>query len=136
MLARLWRKPCRRTYHENCQARLGQARASRGLAYAALCRQQVHQGVTSAYIPHAQRSEPLPSRVDAVWELDFFGDSVVTSNRLTRESGRSGRIRDAQVTLIAEVAQNYLALAAISRDTDRSGNLAAQRHTADITPKS
>ena len=75
--------------------------------------------------------------VDAAWELDFFG-----STRRTIESAEANivaaqeNIHDAQVTLAAEVALNYIQLRSAQEQIDIAReNLKAQQSTATLTKR-
>jgi len=71
---------------------------------------------------------------DAAYEIDLFGDvrrSIEAAGRLA-EASEDGR-RQIQVTLLGEVARNYIALRALQRRLQVArGNLDDQRRTADI----
>ena len=119
------------------QAHLRQARASRGVAYAALWPSASasggYQRVHTTQVPGDQNL--FQAGLDAVWELDFFG-----GQRRNIESADAGivaameGIRDAQVSLVAEVALNYLQLRGYQQEIlIAQENLLAQQRTADIT---
>ena len=121
------------------EARLRQARASRGVAFGGLFPavgasggyQRLHKAGA------AGDQDLFQAGLDAVWELDLFG-----GQRRNLESADAGivaameGIRAARVSLVAEVALNYVQLRgyqqqiAIAQD-----NLSAQEHTAAITRK-
>jgi len=124
------------------QARLRQARAERGVAAGGLwpavtgsaSYQRVHpSGSTVSFIKSDHNL--FAAGLDAVWELDLFGgtrrnvEAAGANIRATQES-----LRDAQISLAAEVALNYIQLRgyqqqiAIAQD-----NLKIQRRTAEIT---
>jgi NodT family efflux transporter outer membrane factor (OMF) lipoprotein len=72
---------------------------------------------------------------DANWELDFFGgvrNSVKAANAevIAAEESR----RDVMVTVIAEVARNYIALRGYQRQLEVArSNIATQRDTGELT---
>jgi outer membrane protein, multidrug efflux system len=72
---------------------------------------------------------------DANWELDFFGgvrNSVKTATAEVQAAEESRR--DVMVTLVAEVARNYIALRGYQRQLDVTrSNIATQRDTRDLT---
>lgn len=72
---------------------------------------------------------------DASWELDFFGGQrrSVESSKATLEAGVEA-VHDARLTLIGDVATNYVALRAYQeqRDIARS-NAEAQRQNVEVT---
>jgi multidrug efflux system outer membrane protein len=118
------------------EASLRQARASRGIIAGGLW-----PGLTATAGYSRVGAGAGPSQnsfqtgLDALWELDIFGGT-----RRNVESADAGiqaakeNIRDVQVTLVAEVALNYIQLRsyqeqiAIAQD-----NLKAQEHTASLT---
>lgn len=72
---------------------------------------------------------------DAVWELDIFGGlrRNVEVADATFQSAREG-LRDAQVSLAAEVALNYIQLRGFQQQLAvAQENLQAQQHTAALT---
>ncbi|HEY2971996.1 MAG TPA: efflux transporter outer membrane subunit [Pyrinomonadaceae bacterium] len=72
---------------------------------------------------------------DANWELDFFGGvrnsvKAATAEVIAAEESR----RDVMVTVIAEVARNYIALRGYQRQLEVArSNIATQRDTSDLT---
>jgi outer membrane protein, multidrug efflux system len=72
---------------------------------------------------------------DASWELDFFGgvrNSVRASTAEVQAAEESRR--DVMVTLVAEVARNYIALRGYQRQLEVTrSNIATQRDTRDLT---
>jgi multidrug efflux system outer membrane protein len=73
--------------------------------------------------------------LDAVWEMDIFGGirRNVESAEASVLAAREG-LHDVQVSLAAEVALNYVQLRGYQQQIRiAQENLAAQRHTADIT---
>ena len=75
--------------------------------------------------------------MDAVWELDLFGGqrrNVESADANIQAAIES--IRDVQVSLIAEVALNYIQLRGYQQEiVIAQNNLKAQKHTAEITHK-
>jgi len=75
--------------------------------------------------------------LDAQWELDFFGGlrrGVESADATIQAS--IANIRDAQVSLIAEVALNYIQLRGFQQEIAIARkNLKAQQQTAEITRK-
>ena len=125
------------------QARVREARAERGLAGAALApsmnvsgstareKQSANQPLLGGLLPPGT---PLTSDVyqagfDASWELDLFGGNRRGAEAADADLAAAGfSLADAQVSLVAEVARNYVTARgyqqrlAIARE-----NLAAQR---------
>jgi multidrug efflux system outer membrane protein len=72
---------------------------------------------------------------DANWELDFFGGvrnsvKAATAEVIAAEESR----RDVMVTVIAEVARNYIALRGYQRQLEVArSNISTQRDTRDLT---
>jgi len=121
------------------EARLRQARASRGVAFGGLLPsvgasggyQLVHKAGVSG------DQNLFQAGLDAVWELDLFG-----GQRRNLESADAGivaaseGIRAAQVSLVAEVALNYIQLRGSQQEIDiAQKNLTSQQRTAAITHK-
>ena len=121
------------------EARLRQARASRGVAFGGLLPsvgasggyQRMHKAGVSG------DQNLFQAGLDAVWELDLFG-----GQRRNLESADAGivaaseGIRAAQVSLVAEVALSYVQLRGSQQEIDiAQKNLAAQQRTAAITHK-
>jgi NodT family efflux transporter outer membrane factor (OMF) lipoprotein len=124
------------------EARLRQARATRGVALGGLwpavsgsgSYQREHAvGVT----PDSQAQNLFQTGFDAVWELEVFGGMRrnVESAGANVQAAVEG-IRDAQVSLVAEVALNYIQLRGFQQEiVVARKNLQAQQHTAEITRK-
>lgn len=72
---------------------------------------------------------------DAAWELDFFGGVKNSVKAAAAEVQVAEEFRrDVMVTLIAEVARNYIALRGYQRQLDVArSNIATQRDTRDLT---
>jgi NodT family efflux transporter outer membrane factor (OMF) lipoprotein len=121
------------------EARLRQARASRGVAVGGLWPsasasggyQRLHKAGTSG------DQDLFQAGLDAVWELDLFGGlrRNVESADAGVQAAMEG-IRDAQVSLVAEVALNYIQLRGYQQEIIvAQNNLEAQQRTAEITRK-
>jgi NodT family efflux transporter outer membrane factor (OMF) lipoprotein len=126
-------------------SRIRQARANRGIAMSGL-------GPTVDASGSFQRSQassggqgggksPAASQYqagfDAGWEIDIFGGvrRGVEVADAQLQSAVEDR-RDVQVTLVAEVARNYLELRSLQqRIVIARKNLEAQKHSADLTRK-
>ncbi len=122
--------------------RLRQARATRGITIGGLwpsvaasgSYQRMHAAGT---VPDNLQQDLYQAGLDAVWELDLFGGI-----RRSVESAQANvqaaieNIRDVQISLIAEVALNYVQLRGYQQEiVIAQNNLKSQRHTADITHK-
>ncbi|HZU65628.1 MAG TPA: TolC family protein, partial [Novosphingobium sp.] len=113
-------------------ARLGQARASlkqdkaRLLPTVGAMGAVMHADLPGTGIGGVDTLNFYNAALDASWELDLFG-----KQRRTVEAGRASadaaadRVADAQVSLAAEVAQDYVLL------RQRQQRLAAQRHVVE-----
>ena len=124
------------------EARLRQARATRGIAIGGLWPAATASGSyqrlhTAGVTPGDQQQNLYQAGLDAVWELDLFG-----GHRRNVESANANiqaaieNIRDVQVSLIAEVALNYIQLRGFQQEVViAQNNLKAQQHTAEITHK-
>jgi len=121
------------------EARLRQARASRGIAFGGLLpsvgASGGYQRLGKAGVSGDQNL--FQAGLDAVWELDLFG-----GQRRNLESADAGivaaseGVRAAQVSLVAEVALNYIQLRGSQQEIDiAQKNLDAQQRTAAITHK-
>jgi multidrug efflux system outer membrane protein len=122
-------------------ARLRQARAARGVAAGGLLPtldasasyQWVPSSVSSASV--SQGPNVYQTGFYAAWELDLFGGirRNVESATAAVQAAQEG-LRDAQVTLTAEVALNYVQLRGFQQQVViAQKNLQAQQHTADLT---
>jgi outer membrane protein, multidrug efflux system len=122
------------------ETRLRQARAIRGVAVGGLWPAVAASG--SYQRLHRTGASPddqdlYQAGLDSVWELDLFGgrrrgvESADANIQAAIEA-----LRDAQVSLIAEVALNYTQLRGYQQEIAiAQDNLKAQQHTADITHK-
>ena len=134
-------------------SRIRQARANRGIAMSGLGPSvdasgsfqrsktsggQLGGSQTSAGQPAAGTNlvtNQYQAGFDAGWEIDIFGGvrrgaEVADAQLLSAVEDR----RDVQVTLAAEVAQNYITLrASQQRLAIARRNLAAQKHSAEVT---
>jgi len=124
---------------KNAQARLRQARASRGVAVGGLWPsvnasagyQRLHKAGTSG------DQDLFQAGLDAVWELDLFGGRRrnIESADAAIHAAMEG-IHDVQVSLVAEVALNYIQLRGYQQEIIvAQNNLKAQQRTAEITAK-
>ena len=122
------------------ETRLRQARAVRGVVVGGLWPQVTasagYQRMNKAGVISGDQ-DLYQSGLDAVWELDLFGGlrrSVESGNATIQAAIEN--IRDVQVSLIAEVALNYIQLRGYQQEiVIARNNLDAQQHTADITHK-
>ena len=121
------------------ETRLRQARAIRGVAVAGLWPGiTASGGYQSLRAAGADKQQDLyQAGLDAVWELDLFGGrrrNVESANANIQAAIES--IRDVQVSVIAEVALNYIQLRGYQQEiVIAQNNLKAQKHTAEITHK-
>ena len=122
-------------------ARVHEARGIHDIATGAL----YPQVDGAAGVSRTQFSEHVPSGVgaetvyragfDAAWELDLFGSNraAVRAAEAGLESAEEGR-RDALVTLLGEVARNYVELRGAQRQVLLIGeNVESERGTLDLT---
>ena len=124
------------------EARLRQARAYSGIAMGGLWPSVSASGSyqkfhTAGVTPDNQTKDLFQSGLDAVWEMDLFGGirrNVESANANVQAAIEN--IRDVQVSLIAEVATDYVQLRLYQQEiVVAQNNLTAQQHTADITRK-
>ena len=124
------------------EARLRQARATRGVALGGLWPAVTASGSyqrehTAGVTPDNEAQNLFQAGFDAVWELDVFGGlrrNVESADANIQAAIED--IRDAQVSLIAEVALNYIQLRGYQQEiVIAQNNLKAQQHTAEITHK-
>ena len=123
-------------------ARLRQSRAARGVAlgglWPAVTAAGTYQRLHTAGVTPADSQQNLHlAGFDAVWEFDLFGGlrRNVESAGANVQAAIEG-IRDVQVTLVAEVALNYIQLRGSQQEiVIAQNNLKAQQHTAEITRK-
>jgi NodT family efflux transporter outer membrane factor (OMF) lipoprotein len=123
------------------RTRVREARASRGIAagglWPAASASAAYQRTRAAVqVTQNQGAQDLfVAGLDAVWELDVFGGlrrNVESAGATVLAAQESAR--DAQVSLVAEVALNYSQLRGAQQQIIiAQDNLKAQRHTADIT---
>lgn len=124
-------------------ARINEVRALRGIANSAR-----HPTIElSAVIARRRTVVQTPNSIGAVetgvfqvgfdanWELDFFGGVRKSVRAATAEVAAAEESRrDVMVTVIAEVARNYIALRGYQRQLDVTrSNIATQRDTRDLT---
>ena len=123
------------------ETRLRQARATRGMAVGGLWPGVTvsggYQRLHAAGITSDNQQDLYQAGLDAVWELDLFGGrrrNVESANANIQAVIES--IRDVQVSVIAEVALNYIQLRGYQQEiVIAQNNLKAQKHTAEITHK-
>lgn len=120
----------------SAQSKLREARARSGLSAAA-------SSPTTSSTLSARRSETAGAGstadsynagFDASWEIDLFGGTrrSIEAARATEEAALAG-LRDAQVSLAAETARNYLDLRTQqTRLAIARSNLASQQETAQL----
>ena len=125
------------------EARLRQARAMRGVVAGGLWPSVTAAGGYQRFLKTNAAQSDLGEQnlyqagLDALWELDIFG-----GQRRSVESADANiqaaieNIHDVQVTLVAEVALNYIQLRGYQQEiVVAQENLKAQEDTADITHK-
>lgn len=127
------------------QARIQQVRAVRGIAAGELWPQANASGsYTRGRIPiQGNPDVDVPTRdlfhtgLDAAWELDFFGGnsrSVEAADADIKVAVEAHR--DVLVTLVSEVAINYIELRGFQQEiVIAQNNLNAQQQTAELTHK-
>jgi NodT family efflux transporter outer membrane factor (OMF) lipoprotein len=123
------------------RTRVREARASRGIAAGGLWPAASASAAYQRTRPAAQATQNQGAQdlfvagLDAFWELDVFGGlrrNVESAGATVLAAQESAR--DAQVSLVAEVALNYSQLRGAQQQIIiAQDNLKAQRHTADIT---
>jgi len=122
------------------ETRLRQARALRGVAVGGLwpagTASSGYQRMNKAGVTQGDQ-DFYQAGLDAAWELDLFGGlrrNVESADATIRAATEN--IRDVQVSLIAEVALNYIQLRGYQQEIAIArNNLKAQRHTSKITHK-
>ncbi|MGV8072999.1 MAG: efflux transporter outer membrane subunit [Syntrophobacteraceae bacterium] len=133
-------------------ARIRQARAARGVGFAALWPTidasgsyrrissgggasggTVTPGATSG--GGATERDLFQVGLDSAWELDFFGGTRRNVEALSADVSAAEEDRhDVLVSLIAEIGVNYISLRGLQKQIAiAEENLAAQQHTAEIT---
>jgi multidrug efflux system outer membrane protein len=126
---------------KQAEERIRQARASRGVAAAGFWpTADVTGSATRNHTPAsgvvpAQTANLFQAGLDAAWEMDIFGGT-----RRNIESADAGIIaaiedrRDVLVTMVSEVANNYVQLRGYQQEIIiAQNNLKVQKHTADVT---
>ena len=128
---------------KQAQSRLRQARFQRQVVSAGLWPTLDAQGSytksqsagSSKTKANPKRSDLWQSGLDTVWELDIFGGvrrNVEAYNADIRFAVEDQR--DVLVTLVSEVALNYVELRGFQQEiVIAQNNLAAQKHTAELT---
>jgi NodT family efflux transporter outer membrane factor (OMF) lipoprotein len=125
------------------EARIEQARAARGSAFAALLPTgDAKAGVTRAQLPPALAfpglSNPLniyQADIDASWELDLFGGHRRALEGATYDVEASeATLADARVSLLAEVARTYVDICKYQTELKITSDIvAADQNTVDLT---
>ncbi len=122
------------------ETRLRQARAARGVVVGGLWPAVTASGgYQRRNVPGVTQGDQdlYQAGLDAVWELDLFGGlrrNIESANATIQAAIEN--IRDAQVSLIAEVALNYIQLRGYQQEiVIAQNNLKAQQQTAEITHK-
>jgi multidrug efflux system outer membrane protein len=118
------------------EARLRQARSARGVVIGGFlptltASGSALRGVTE---PDADTVNTFQAGLDAVWELDIFGETRrnLESASAATEAAQAN-LGDVQVTLAAEVALDYLQVRSFQEQIDiAQENLAAEQHTAGL----
>jgi NodT family efflux transporter outer membrane factor (OMF) lipoprotein len=120
------------------QSRLRQARASRGIVAGPLWPSLTATGGYSrGALGTARSSDTFSTGLDAAWELDFFGgtrrniESADANILAAREN-----IHDAQVTVAAEIALDYIQLRGTQEQIAiADDNLKSEQRTSGLTRK-
>lgn len=123
------------------EAKLRESRAARGVIAGSLWPsvngsagyQRTRTATSSNTLP--QDENLYQAGFDALWEIDIFGGlrRSVESADATVQAAQEG-LRDAQVSLAAEVARDYIQLRGLQAEIAvAEDNLKAQQHTATIT---
>ena len=124
-------------------ARLRQARAARGVTAGGLwpsldasaSYRRVPSSSSSVSVVSSQGPNVYQTGFDAAWELDLFGGirRNVEAATATIQAAQAG-LQDAQVSLAAEVALNYVQLRGFQQQiVIAQQNLQTQQHTAALT---
>jgi outer membrane protein, multidrug efflux system len=125
------------------ETNLRAARATRGVVAGGLWPSLTASGGYQKYhaagvTPGNQVLNLFQAGFDAVWEIDLFGGqhrNVESADANIQAAIEN--IRDAQVSLIAEVALNYIQLRGYQQEiVIAQNNLKSQEHTADIVHRS
>jgi NodT family efflux transporter outer membrane factor (OMF) lipoprotein len=128
---------------KSAEERIRQARASRGVANAGFWpTSDLTAGYTRSQTPVSGTS-PVSTKnlfqtgLDAAWELDIFGGT--RRNIEAAEADIQAAIedrRDVMVTLVSEVALNYVELRGFQQEIIiAQDNLKAQQHSAEVVKK-
>jgi outer membrane protein, multidrug efflux system len=127
------------------ESRIRQARAARAAVAATLFPQVTANGSYTRSRTPGDPTEQLPATVadawqaglDATWEIDIFGGTRrnVEASEADLRAAVEDR-RDVLVTLLGEVALNYVELRGFQQEIRiAKENLAAQQQSADVTRK-
>jgi outer membrane protein, multidrug efflux system len=125
---------------KQAEARIVQARAQRGVVASGFWPTADATGSASrvrtpGYGAPSTTSNLFQTGLDAAWELDIFGGTrrAIEAAEADIQAAEESR-RDALVTLVSEVARNYIELRGFQQQIAiAQENLSAQRHTADVT---
>jgi multidrug efflux system outer membrane protein len=117
------------------EARVRQARASRGIAISGLGPAVDATGSFRRSGTAALTANQYQTGFDAAWELDIFGGARRSIEAATANLQAAADARlDLLVTLTAEVAVNYINLRSFQEQIAiAQRNLKAQRHSGDLT---
>jgi outer membrane protein, multidrug efflux system len=127
------------------QARVREARALRGVAAAdqfptvtvssAYARNRLSENVTTTPKSIAPEYDLFQSGFDASWELDLFGRVRRTVEAASADlAATEDNRRDVLVTLLAEVARNYVDVRGFQRRLDITrDNIRTQQQTVELT---
>jgi outer membrane protein, multidrug efflux system len=118
------------------EARLREARATRGVIAGALWPSATAVGgYARTNVPANTEHDLYQTGLDSIWEIDIFGgtrravESATAGIEVAQES-----LRDVQVSLVAEVALNYVQLRGYQQQIEiAQSNLEAQSRTGAIT---
>lgn len=120
---------------KQAQARVLEARASRGIATAGLGPTLGgNAGFTRSGRGNGQSTSLFQTGLDAGWELDIFGGTRrnIEAAKADLQAAQED-LNDTLVTLTAEVALNYIDLRQFQQEIlIAQENLKAQQHTADV----
>lgn len=122
---------------KTAQARLREARARAGISEAALY-PSVDASLGARRSASGKNSDPTytySAGLDASWELDIFGTNRRALDATTATAQASeASLQDAQVSLVAEVAQIYISLRTLeARKLVAENNLVTQQETRNLT---
>lgn len=122
---------------KTAQAKLREARSRAGISEAALY-PSLDASLGARRSGSGAQSQPTytySTGLDASWELDIFGTNQrsLDASKATAEASAAS-LQDAQVSLVAEVAQDYISLRTLeARKLVANNNLVTQQETRDLT---